>query len=269
MHPLITIIGRGHSGTRAMSHTLSASGVFMGAPLNESGDLLPPGTMYDACRVLAPYVQWKGGLEWDFRRLADLPVPAEFRALIETYLASVLGSPAGRRGWKIPETTLVYPWILRMFPDAKYIFWIRNPRDCVIGAHLTDDLRDFGIAYPATDSPRRRRAISWKYQYDLVKASPRARHWIEVRFEDFVLRQDETLRRLEAFLGFPLARIPVRPEAVHRWRTDPDTNYFDFFEPAMREYGYEIPAAGNPKVQSPNSKEMEPIKPNTNQLVDN
>ena len=54
---LITIIGRGHSGTRAMSHTLSASGVFMGAPLNVSGDLLPPEEMYDACRVLAPFVQ--------------------------------------------------------------------------------------------------------------------------------------------------------------------------------------------------------------------
>ena len=39
---LITVIGRGHSGTRAMSHTLSASGVFMGAPLNVSGDLVPP-----------------------------------------------------------------------------------------------------------------------------------------------------------------------------------------------------------------------------------
>ena len=43
---LTTIIGRGHSGTRAMSHTLSASGVWMGEPLNGSGDLLPPQAMY-------------------------------------------------------------------------------------------------------------------------------------------------------------------------------------------------------------------------------
>ena len=50
---LITIIGRGHGGTRAMSHTLIASNVFMGDPLNRSGDLLPPQSMYDACRVLA------------------------------------------------------------------------------------------------------------------------------------------------------------------------------------------------------------------------
>jgi hypothetical protein len=42
---MVTVIGRGHSGTRAMSHTLSASGVYMGATLNRSGDLIPPEAM--------------------------------------------------------------------------------------------------------------------------------------------------------------------------------------------------------------------------------
>jgi hypothetical protein len=239
---MVTVIGRGHSGTRAMSHTLSASGVFMGGKLNGSGDLIPPQDMYDACRVLAPYVRWKGGLDWDFSALADMPIPKEFERLIRSFLATVLESPAEHKGWKIPETTLVYPWILRMFPDMKYIFWIRNPRDCIIGGHVTDDMRKFGIPYPETEDERRRRAISWLYQYKLVKASRRADQWIEVRLEDFVLRQEETLARLEAFLGIPLARIPVKPDVLDRWREDKGTNYFDFFEPAMREYGYEVPA---------------------------
>ena len=240
---LITIIGRGHSGTRAMSHTLSASGVFMGEPLNNSGDLLPPEDMYDACRVLAPHVRWLGGLEWDWSRLHEIPIPAEFARLIESYLKTVRASTAEHKGWKIPETTLVWPWIVRMFsaPDTKYIFWIRDPRDSILGQHLTDDLRDFGIPYPPTDDVRLRRAISWKYQYDLVKATPRPRHWIEVRFEDFVLRQDETLARLQEFLGIKLAKIPVKPEAVGRYRRDPQAPYFDFLTPAMREYGYELP----------------------------
>ena len=249
MKLFVTVIGRGHSGTRAISHTLSSSGVFMGDTLNDSGDLLPPEAIYEACRILARHVTWREGLEWDFSRLHGMKIPAEFRTLIETYLTSVLNSTAEQRGWKIPETTLVYPWILRMFPQIKYIFWIRNPRDCIIGGHITDDLRNFGIEYPATGDDRRRRAISWKYQYDLVKASPRAAQWIEVRFEDFVLRQEETLRRLEKFLGIPLARIPVRPEAVERWRTDDGVNYYDFLEPAMREYGYEIPASQPPATR--------------------
>ncbi|MBI1298370.1 hypothetical protein GC175_25835 [bacterium] len=235
---LITIIGRGHSATRAMSQTLSASGVFMGNRLNRSGDLLPPQPMYDACRVLARSVEWKGGLDWDFSKLHDMPIPDEFTDLIHTYLQSVLAAPAPKKGWKIPETTLAFPWILRMFPDIKYIFWVRNPRDCILGRHVTDDLRTFGIDYLETEDERHRRAISWIYQYKLVKATPKPANWIEVRMEDFVLRQEETLARLEAFVGFPLARIPVHPETVGRYKTDDGESMFDFLEPAMREYGY-------------------------------
>jgi hypothetical protein len=239
--PAITIIGRGHSGTRAIAHTLSASGVFMGAPLNEAGDLLPPENMYAACRVLARHVKWLGGLEWDWSDLYEMDIPAEFSQLIESYLASVIESPATHTGWKIPETTLVYPWIARMFPEMHYIYWIRNPRDCILGAHLTDDLNDFGIPYPATEDQRLRRAISWKYQQDLVRTTPRPKHWLEVRFEDFVLKQDETLACLEDFLGIKLAKIPVQPETVGRWKLDNQVNYFDFFAPTMAQYQYEMP----------------------------
>ena len=238
---LVTIIGRGHSGTRAIAQTLSASGVFMGTPLNESGDLLPPEAMYEACRVLARYVQWRGGMEWDWSALYRIEIPAEFTSLIHTYLRSVRESTAEYKGWKIPETTLVFPWIARMFPEIRYIFWIRNPRDCILGVHLTDNLNDFGIQHPATEDERLRRAISWKYQHDLVKATPKPEHWLEVRFEDFILRQEETLARLEDFLGIKLAKIPVQPESVGRWKLDQGINYYDFFEPAMLKYGYEVP----------------------------
>jgi hypothetical protein len=236
--PLITVIGRGHGGTRAMSHTLSQSGVFMGEPLNGSGDLIPPDDMYEACRVLAKHVRHMGDLEWDWSALHDGEIDPEFERLIRRYLRSVLDSDAERRGWKIPETTLAYPWIRRMFPDAKYIIWIRDPRDSILGAHVTDDLTRFGIETPPTDDERRRRAISWKYQDDLVRSTPRPANWIKVRFEDFVLKQDKTLARLEAFVGFPLAKIPVRTDPVGRWKTDDVVHDFDFLEPALREHGY-------------------------------
>jgi hypothetical protein len=42
-------------------------------------------------------------------------------------------------------------------------------------------------------------------------------------------------------LGFKLAKIPVLPDAVGRWKLDEGVNYFDFLAPAMREYGYEMP----------------------------
>ena len=276
---LITIIGRGHGGTRAMSHTLTASGVFMGEPLNKSGDLLPPGEMYEACRVLAKQVRWLGGLCWDFSALHEGPIPSEFGELIERYLTTVLHSPAEHNGWKIPETTLVFPWIVRLFPEIYYIHWVRNPRDNILARHLTDDLHDFGLDYPELDdflcerypqawqqaeaapsaaeeesagrnpSPldelrrRARRAISWQYQYELVKATPKPAHWLTVRFEDFVLDQERTLQRLENYLGLPLARILVRSEAVGRYDSAAGVSYFDFLEEGMREFGYAIPEA--------------------------
>lgn len=238
---MITIIGRGHSGTRAISHTLYASGVYMGETLNPSGDLVPPGDMYEACRVFGQYVKWNGGLSWDFSQVLEMPIPDEFTELLNSYLQSVLEHRGTLKGWKIPETTLVYPWIVRLFPEMHYVFWIRNPRDCILGRHITDDMRDFGIERPEADDKRHLRAISWKYQYDLVRATPKPEKWLEVRFEDFVMNHEATVQQVEAFLGIPLARIIVRPEAVARWKTDDGVNYYDFFEPAMREYNYEIP----------------------------
>ena len=102
----------------------------------------------------------------------------------------------------------------------------------------TDDLADFGIEYERTDDIRRRRAISWKYQYELMKATPKPEKWMLVRFEDFVLKQEEVLRELEAFLGFELGRIVVRSESLGRWKTDQEQHMFDFFRDAMDENGY-------------------------------
>lgn len=225
---LITIIGRGHSGTRAMSHTLSASGVFMGAPLNVSGDLLPPEDIYEACRVMSRYVVHQGGLRWDFSHLHSMPIDPAFTRLIESYLSSVLSSGEELRGWKIPETTLVFPWIVRMFPEIKYIYWMRDPRDSILGAHVTDDLADFGVPYEHTEDLRLRRAISWQYQYEIMRATPQPAQHTAVRFEDFVMEQDNTLRHLEEFLGIPLKKIAVRPDAVGRWRTAEGNYDFDF-----------------------------------------
>jgi len=239
---LVTVIGRGHSGTRAISKTLYASGVYMGACLNPSGDLIPPGDMYDACRVFARYVKQKDALSWDFSLLHSMEIPAAFTEKLESYLKSVLDEqarhPEALVGWKLPETTLVYPWITRLYPETKFIFWIRDPRDSILNNHKTDDLRDFGIDYPVTDDLQMRRAISWKYQYDIVKATPKPKHWIEVRFEDFVHDRDATIDRLEEYLGVELARIPVRPEAVGRWRRSDMDFDFDFFSTALAEYGY-------------------------------
>jgi len=213
----------------------------MGEPLNVSGDLVPPEEMYEACRVMSRHVVHKGGLEWDFSRLHTVPIDPEFTRLIESYLSSVLNSDAENKGWKIPETTLVYPWIVRMFPYIHYIHWVRDPKDSIIGTHVTDDLSDFDIPYEKTEDVRLRRAISWKYQREIVKATPVPEKVCHVRFEDFVMQQDTEIKRVEEFLGIRLAKIEVRKNPVGRWKTDDGVHYFDFLEEDLKDLGYEIP----------------------------
>ncbi len=237
---LVTVIGRGHGGTRAIAQTLRQSGVFMGEPLNQSSDLVPPDQMYEACRVMSKHVKHLGGVKWDFSALNEMPIEPEFTRLIESYLASVLASDAPRKGWKIPETTLVYPWIARMFPDAHYIHWIRDPRDSILSEHKTDDLAEFGVPYEATDDIMLKRAISWKYQREIVKAATPPKLAIEIRFEDFVLDQEGTLSRLESFLGIKLARIPVNPEAAYRWKRSKNPTDYSFLKEDILELGYEL-----------------------------
>lgn len=236
---MVTIIGRGHSGTRSISHTLSASGVYMGEPLNNSGDLVPPNDMYDACRIFGQYVSYKGNMEWDFSRVLEMDPDPEFVRLIERYLHSVLDSKAENKGWKIPETTLCYPWIIKMFPDIKYIHWVRDPRDCVLGIHVTDDLSTFNIPYDHTDNVYLRRATSWKYQRELMQATPDPKNVIRVRFEDMVFHQDEVLEKVGDYLGVKLAKIPMRTDSVGRYKTTDEPCMFDFFKEDLDECGYE------------------------------
>ena len=235
----VTVIGRGHSGTRAISHTLSRSGYDMGAQLNESGDLVPADELYQACRVMARHVRHLGDNQWDFSPLHTMPIDREFVNLVESYLSSVLASSSELRGWKLPETTLIYPWIVRMFPDIRYIHWVRDPRDCILGSHITDDLRDFGVEYEAPDDMYEMRTISWKYQQAIVRATPPPRRSIQIRFEDFVLDQPAALKRLEAFLGTALHAIEVRRESVGRWRTAQIPFDFSVFTEDLGRLEYE------------------------------
>ena len=80
---LIIVIGRGHSGTRAISQTLSQSGVYMGEDINASGDLVPAADLYEACCVMARHVRYLGDMKWDFAPLHTMPIDPEFERLVE------------------------------------------------------------------------------------------------------------------------------------------------------------------------------------------
>lgn len=240
---LIAVIGRGHAGTRILSHTFYASGVYMGHKLSDKGDTLPPDDMYAACRIISKYVHWTGGLTWNFDELHTMPIKAKFEDLVRRYLQYVLGAERANRGWKLPETTLAYPWIVRMFPEAKYVHIVRDPRDGLLKRHKnTDDLRQFNVPGPKLDDELAQRVESWKYQYDIVEATPPPEHFLSVRFEDLVLDHESTMRRLEDFLGIPLARIVIDQTRVGQWKAG-DQRLVPYVAPLadeMREMRYEL-----------------------------
>jgi hypothetical protein len=179
--------------------------------------------------VFARHVKHLGGTQWDFSECHSGPIDPEFTRLVECYLASVLESDAPARGWKLPETTLILPWIVRLFPDAYYIYWYRDPRDSILGEHLTDDLADFGVPYGHTEDPMRQRAISWQYQYEIMRSTPSPTNRIDVQFEEFVLDQPATLQRLNRFLGLELVEIPVRLDSIGRWLDGPGCAEYAIF----------------------------------------
>ena len=117
---------------------------------------------------------------------------------------------------------------------------MRDPRDCILNNHATDDLNVFGIEYNKTQEIRENRAYSWKYQRELMKATPDPKNLLKLRFEDMVFSQDETLQKLEEYLGIKMAKIEMRADSVGRWKTDGGRYMYDFFAEDMIECGYEI-----------------------------
>ncbi|HWP59738.1 MAG TPA: sulfotransferase [Candidatus Acidoferrales bacterium] len=221
-----------------MASTLRLSGVFTGAPTNSSEDLIPPYDLYDACRLMGRHVRYRGSYQWDFEALHQVEIDDIFIALAESFLSSLVNNTRPYCGWKLPETNLIFPWIVRLLPGIRYIYWVRDPRDSILGAHRTDDIRRFNVPFKAPADMLEMRAASWKYQYDIVKATPAPRQFVIVRFEDFVLNQGRELERLGEFLNLKLVRVPVDHSRVGVWRNHPQYREVPFLTSAMSELGY-------------------------------
>lgn len=216
---MIIVIGRGHSGTRVIAKVLQESGIFIGNSLNDSLDLIPPESMYEAVRIFSAKVEQETDFHWKFKNAINYTPEAHFFSLVKEFTTEIFDCDNDKfRGFKLPETTLCFPWITKIFPDAYYIYIVRDPKDSITGAHLTDDLDFFSIPHRHFNDVFIRRVISWKYHYDLVEATPRPSRFIQIRFEDLILDHDRMLESLEKFLDMQLKRIAVNTSPIGRWK---------------------------------------------------
>ena len=139
----------------------------------------------------------------------------------------------------MPETTFAYPWLAKMFHGAKYIIWHRHPYDSLFSEHKSDNLIRWDIDCPIIKNKKIEKAVSWKYQYDLVKSTPKPMNIIQIKYEDFIKDHEKTKAKLEEFLNMKLVVPELRQDSVYKWKNlQHSYKNFKFLDGPMRKLGY-------------------------------
>jgi tetratricopeptide (TPR) repeat protein len=180
-------------------------------------------------------------------------------------IESFLGKPVAGRLLidKNPSFTLLIPYLIRIFPEMKFLIALRDPRDVCLSVFMQPfPLRQTNVAYLSLESTVEEYAAlmgMWTTVAPLMK-NP----FLEVRYEDMVEDLESVARRVLDFLGVPwdprvlafdaharqkavrsptFAEVtkPIFKTAVGRWR-----NYQKYLEPHLeklapfaKRFGYE------------------------------
>lgn len=229
---IVTIIGRGHSGTRMIAGALKNSGFYMG-DVNVSNDKKPYAPIYELSKiVLSQYISISDNYEVDISKMYE-DVPDFAVKKINYYLNDVFSSKNKNKGWKLPETVFIYPWLVQMYPQIKYILWFRNPK--ANKHHNSDDfLRDWRIMNCESLSSINLMDISWKIQYDIITKT-HANNTIFVKYEDYVLNHNNEIKRISDFLNFSLNKHSV----IKNKAQYPNREVPNFLKKPMRNLGYQ------------------------------
>ena len=247
----IILIGRGGSGTRLLSQLVQSGGVFLGNKLNVSFDSQE-----------WPAVLYPLSLEATALSAADQATRAPYWRTRLRQLAKQIIAESDRKagqpwGWKLPETILALPHVLRSFPQARIVHIVRHPvTSSLRRTHRTsrpDDVigrfvlpagyfacgRDLSML--KRDEPYIHNAVSWAYQIrkalDALAAD--APSSITIRYEDLCRSPAEIAERLSRFLGVDLVST-VGAIEIDGARTGPS-----HFDPVKAEMVWSIcgPAA--------------------------
>ncbi|HAB16450.1 MAG TPA: sulfotransferase [Verrucomicrobiota bacterium] len=183
----------------------------------------------------------------------DAVPPDRLQALRDRYfrfMEAALNEAIGPRIHldKNPPLTLVLPGFLRLFPETRILFALRDPRDVLISCFFQYlPLNPNSVCFLTLERTARRYAEDmrvWRQLRERI-ASP----WIEIRYEDAVNDLEREARRALEFLGLPweaevlnyrerlekravgspsyeAVSQPLYTRAIGRWR-----HYQEFLEP--------------------------------------
>jgi len=212
-------LGRGGSGTRLLSEIAQSMGVFLGNRLNKSKDSVEwVDTIYEiGSRRTLP----AKGYELDHAKAVDL---LHHRA--RDVLSSGDWEEGQAWGWKLPETMLIVPDVLRAFPKAHFVHLVRHPvTSSLRRTHMTSRpdnpighsvlvaaYREAGldVARIHTDEEYLRNAYTWLYQvknvHKFAKQKLTEKTYFLLKYEDFLRNPDIYEQDLSDFLGRSLEK---------------------------------------------------------------
>jgi hypothetical protein len=193
--------------------------------------------MYNAIRLFGALVDYQGDYKWDFSNALNMVIPPIYCELVYDYLEVFNGKEV--YAWKLPESILALPWLVKMFPDAYYIHWVRDGRDNILSWHGTDD-DWYGVEIQLPQDRLKRAAMSWSYHMQLVEATEKPRNWLDVRLEDMVNNRFKTTAIIEDYLDMKLSSIDIRGDVVGRWVNHDIDEYIPIMQPYLEEYSYDL-----------------------------
>jgi tetratricopeptide (TPR) repeat protein len=177
-----------------------------------------------------------------------------------------LGQPVGKRLLidKNPSLTSLIPAVIRVFPEAKFLVALRDPRDVCLSCFMQPlfPTNRISSTYQTLEATVSDYALTMGFWQALKPIMPNP--FLEVRYEDLVDDLESVARRTLEFLEVPWddrvldfqkhtrnklvrsptyaeVRKPVTNRAIGRWRNYEEylEPYLPVLEPFVKAFGYE------------------------------
>ncbi len=214
----IILLGRGGGGTRLLSNLVQDCGLFVGNNVNQAGDCMElVHTMYRS--VIAKNLN---AINTSIETTAS-----EIRAQAYDILAQA--NWPNHWGFKLPESLLLLPELHAAFPNARYVYFHRDPLSTILRrSHMTARLDNHigrvavRAAYDYFDIDRHdalsaddptRMAVTTAHQLALVakhKSIIPTDRWLDLSFEETIANPQSQLNLFSEFTGLPILHQNTR-----------------------------------------------------------
>ena len=253
----VAIGGAGGSGTRVVAKVLRDSGFFMGADLNDACDNLHFTLLFKHLEIRSatdedfsarlaiflnsfhrgrPFTDLERSQILGFASADCLQHPSEWlRERAHSFLdpEAVRNEPAGRWGWKEPNTHVIIDRLLEMIPDLRYIHVVRNGLDMCV-SHNQNQIRLWGSELLCSVESEPTPAQSLRY-WCLVhrRILDHVEHWpsriLLVNYDELCSEPVSVIPKIFEFAGIPflqedvrrLAATVVPPDSIGRFKAHP------------------------------------------------